>query len=49
VPGSTAIGAIVMAFAAARGDVVFTGDVDDLERLRSFFPMVRVLGCGGEP
>lgn len=49
VPGSAAIDAIVMAFAAARGDVVFTGDVDDLERLRSFFPRVRVLGCGGEP
>lgn len=48
VPRSTAIDAIVMAFAASRGDVVFTGDSDDLERLRAFFPSVRVLGCGGE-
>jgi predicted nucleic acid-binding protein len=46
VPRSTAIDAVVMAFAAARGDVVFTGDTDDLERLRTFFPNVRVLGCG---
>jgi hypothetical protein len=45
---STIIDAIVMAFAASRGDVVFTGDPDDLERLRARFPSVRVLGCGGE-
>lgn len=43
VPKSTAIDAIVMAFAASRGDVVFTGDPKDLERLRAFFPGVRVL------
>lgn len=42
---STAVDAIVMAFAASRGDVVFTGDTRDLERLRAFFPTVRVLGC----
>ena len=48
VPEATAIDAIVMAFAASRGDVVFTGDRDDLERLRAFFPSVRVLGCGGD-
>lgn len=48
VPRSTAVDAIVMAFAANRGDVVLTGDPDDFERLRSFFPAVRVLGCGGE-
>jgi predicted nucleic acid-binding protein len=48
VPRSTSIDAIVMAFAASRGDVVFTGDPDDLERLRAFFPSVRVLGCGGD-
>jgi predicted nucleic acid-binding protein len=42
---STAVDAIVMAFAASRGDVVFTGDRDDLERLRAFFPSVRVLAC----
>lgn len=44
VPRSTAIDAIVMAFAASRGDVVFTGDTDDFERLGTFFPGVRVLG-----
>ena len=46
VPEASAVDAIVMAFAASRGDVVFTGDTDDLERLRSVFPSVRVLGCG---
>jgi predicted nucleic acid-binding protein len=45
VPRSTTIDAIVMAFAATRGDVVFTGDASDLERLGSFFPTVRVLRC----
>lgn len=49
VPRSTAVDAIVMAFAASRGDVVFTGDTKDLERLRTFFHTVRVLGCGGDP
>ena len=48
VRGATAIDAIVMAFAASRSDVVFTGDTQDLERLRAFFPTVRVLGCGGD-
>lgn len=43
VRGATAIHAIVMASAAQRGDVVYTSDVDALERLRSFFPAVRVL------
>jgi predicted nucleic acid-binding protein len=43
VPGATAIDAIVMASAASRGDVVYTGDFDDLEQLRAFFPGVRVL------
>lgn len=38
------IDAIVMASAALRGDIVYTTDVTDLERLRSFFPSVRVLG-----
>ena len=37
------IDAFVMASAALRGDVVYTGDLDDLERLRTFFPGVRVL------
>ncbi len=44
VRSATAIDAIVMASAASRGDVVLTADVDDLEKLRSFFPSVRVLG-----
>jgi predicted nucleic acid-binding protein len=40
---ATTIDAFVMASAALRGDVVYTGDVDDLEKLRAFFPGVRVL------
>jgi predicted nucleic acid-binding protein len=40
---ATAIDAFVMASAALRGDVVLTGDVGDLERLRAYFPGVRVL------
>lgn len=43
VRGATTIDAVVMASAARRGDVVYTSDVDDLERLTSFFPGVRVL------
>jgi predicted nucleic acid-binding protein len=45
---ATAVDAMVMAFAASRGDVVFTGDLEDLERLRAFFPFVRVLACTAE-
>lgn len=37
------VDALVMASAAARGDVVYTGDVEDLERLTPFFPDVRIL------
>jgi predicted nucleic acid-binding protein len=43
VPQATAIDAIVMASAAQRGDVVYTSDFDDLDRLRSHFPNVRIL------
>jgi predicted nucleic acid-binding protein len=43
VRGATAIDAVVMASAASRGDVVLTSDLHDLERLRSYFPSVRVL------
>jgi predicted nucleic acid-binding protein len=43
VSGATAIDAIVMASAARRGDVVYTADHADLERLQSYFPLVRVL------
>lgn len=40
---ATPIDALVMASAALRGDVVYTSDVKDLERLRRYFPGVRVL------
>ncbi len=48
VPGATPIDAMVMAFAAARGDAVITSDVGHLERLREMFPSVRVHGVGDE-
>ena len=35
--------AIVMASAARRGDVVYTSDFGDLQRLQTAFPTVRVL------
>jgi predicted nucleic acid-binding protein len=44
VRGSTAIDAVVMASAAQRGDVVYTSDVDDLQRLAAHFRAVRVFG-----
>ncbi len=40
---ATAIDAIVMASAASRGDLVFTSDLDDLQRLQAYFPGVRLL------
>jgi predicted nuclease of predicted toxin-antitoxin system len=43
VRGASAVDAIVMASAAARGDVVYTSDFDDLMRLRAHFPAVRGL------
>jgi hypothetical protein len=43
IPGPSAIDAIVMASASRRGDVVYTSDYDDLDRLRGFFREVRVL------
>jgi predicted nucleic acid-binding protein len=45
VPGSTLVDAIVVASAASRGDIVYTSDVDDLEKLRRIFPGVRILGA----
>jgi len=45
VGGATTVDAIVMASAAQRGDAVYTSDVTDLERLRSFFPGVRVFAA----
>ena len=43
-PDATLVDAVVMASAASRGDIVYSSDVDDLERLRRHFPGVRVLG-----
>jgi predicted nucleic acid-binding protein len=43
VPGATVVDAIVMASAARRGDIVYTSDLTDLERLRSHFAGVRLL------
>jgi predicted nucleic acid-binding protein len=43
VRGATSTDAVVMASAASRGDIVLTSDLDDLERLRAYFPSVRVL------
>lgn len=45
VPGATVVDAIVMASAASRGDVVYTSDFSDLDRLRTCFPGVRVLSA----
>jgi predicted nucleic acid-binding protein len=45
VVGATTVDAIVMASAAQRGDAVYTSDISDLERLRAFFPGVRVFGA----
>jgi predicted nucleic acid-binding protein len=43
VQGATLVDAIVMASAASRGDIVYSTDFDDLEKLRPHFPGVRVL------
>jgi predicted nucleic acid-binding protein len=43
IPGASAIDAIVVASAARRGDVVYTSDIDDLQRLQAHFPAVRLL------
>ena len=45
VAGATPVDAVVMASAALRGDVVYTSDFEDLDRLRSFFPTVRLLSA----
>ncbi len=44
VRAATLVDAVVMASAASRGDVVYSSDVEDLERLRRHFPGVLVLG-----
>ena len=43
VSGATAIDALVVASAAQRGDYIYTSDLEDLERLRTYFRSVRVL------
>jgi predicted nucleic acid-binding protein len=43
VKSASPIDAVVMASAALRGDVVYTSDTADLEKLRRHFPGVRVL------
>jgi predicted nucleic acid-binding protein len=43
VPGATPIDALVVASAAQRGDVVYTSDFEDLDKLRGHFPGVRLL------
>lgn len=45
VPGASAVDAIVIASAARRGDVVYTSDFSDLERLQAYFPTVRLLAA----
>jgi hypothetical protein len=40
---ATVVDAVVMASAASRGDIVYSSDVGDLEKLRRHFPGVRVL------
>lgn len=45
IEGATTVDAIVMASAAQRGDAVYTSDVADLERLRAFFPPVRIFAA----
>jgi hypothetical protein len=40
------VDAVVMASAAQRGDVVYTADAADLEKLAGYFRAVRVLGIG---
>jgi predicted nucleic acid-binding protein len=46
VRGSATVDAIVMASAAQRGDAVYTSDIDDLQKLASYFRAVRILGVG---
>lgn len=43
IPDATVVDAIVMASAAQRGDLVYTSDFADLQRLQAHFPTVAVL------
>jgi predicted nucleic acid-binding protein len=52
VTGATLVDAVVVASAAQRGDLVITGDLDDLTRIRdAAFPAVRLrpVGAGRRP
>ena len=44
VPGASLVDAIVVASAASRGDIIYSSDVHDLERIGRVFPSVRILG-----
>ena len=44
VPGASLVDAIVVASAASRGDIIYSSDLQDLERLCRAFPSVRILG-----
>ncbi len=41
--GPSVVDAVVMASAAQRGDIVLTGDIEDLTKLQAVFPTVRLL------
>lgn len=43
IPGATVVDAFVMASAAQRGDIVYTSDIADLQRLQTRFPAVTLL------
>lgn len=45
VHGATLVDSIVMASAARRGDIVYTSDFGDMDRLVAHFPSVRVLAA----
>ena len=43
VSSAATVDALVMASAARRGDIVYTSDVGDLQRLQTYFPAVTLL------
>ncbi len=44
----SAVDAVVMASAASRGDIVYTGDYDDLARLRdAYYRSIKLLSTSG--
>ena len=50
IQAAVTIDAIVVAFTATHGGIVFTTDVEDLELLKAtHFPSVRILGVGDAP